>query len=231
MGDSHELSGDVFRQLLMDVSNWFDERECISMMKVLYRDHLKNTSKLFGASKMIELLYMLCDSDNLAPNDLEILYDTINVTHQFAVQKEIKDKVTSCPDIDDIRNTIISKFTTHRQKLIKLGLKMSKKQLEIVSGLYNNTKKDYTDNWDLISDLEERNIISEDMMETFMEKLKQNTCLKNLHAELNTIPVEPKLKRLHPPHTQEKLPQRKEMLFRQFCIPLLLRKVEFTLLT
>ncbi|XP_033103792.1 probable ATP-dependent RNA helicase DDX58 isoform X1 [Anneissia japonica] len=196
----HELSDEVFRQLLMDVSKWLDDRKCISMMKVLYRDHLKNTTKLFSASEMIDLLNMLRDSDNLAPNDLKILYDTIKVTHFFALQRVIKDKVPSCPNIKEIR---ISTFTTHRQKLINLGLKMSEEQVEVVNGLYNDTKKNYADNWGLISDLEQRNIISEDKMETFMEKLKQNTYLQNLYAELNTIPVEPKLKRLHPPHTQE----------------------------
>ncbi|XP_033100927.1 uncharacterized protein LOC117104287, partial [Anneissia japonica] len=167
---SPEISEDEYRELLQDISEWFDGNSCISMLKVLYRDHVTNANILHNATKMRDLLDNLHDSGNLSPTDLSILYDTINVTKQFGFKPKNK-KLLSL--FQNVRSFEISKFTSHRQKLVKLGMALIQDDVATLDGSFNTRQKKYEDSWHLINDLEHRTVICEGKMEAFVKKLSE----------------------------------------------------------
>ncbi|XP_033108919.1 uncharacterized protein LOC117110342 isoform X3 [Anneissia japonica] len=163
-----EITDDAFRQLLSFFSNWYDQRGWIGMLKVLYRDLFENKFELNKAAKVIDLMNLLIASGDLHSTYLSILYDTINITKQYGLEREIKDNLL--PSFPNVRDVMTSKFTPHRQKIMKLGMVLIDDDIKMISGLYNKPKK-YADTWSLIMDLEHNRIICEGNMDTFIEKL------------------------------------------------------------
>ncbi|XP_033099154.1 uncharacterized protein LOC117102833 isoform X3 [Anneissia japonica] len=164
------ISDDTYKYILATTSQWYDKRMSINMLKVLYRDQIKNASDLDSALKTSDVLALLNSSGHLSPTDLTILYDTIKVTHQFGLEDEIKHKIKSFPNV---RNIKISKFTIHRQKLMNLGMALIQDDIPKIDGLYNSPLLGYASSWNLIIDLEHKGKIREEEMEPFIEKLKE----------------------------------------------------------
>ncbi|XP_033127160.1 uncharacterized protein LOC117124932 [Anneissia japonica] len=191
MVSTEGISKDALKQLLVNISEWYDNHGYTSMLKVLYRDHLKNTSHLTKASGTMDLMDLLIASGNLHSKDLSLLYDTINVTDTLGLELEIKHLIPSCPNVKDVA---ISKITPHRQKVMKLGMALIDGDIVKISRLYNKTAKNYTDVWTLIMDLEHRSIICEGKMEEFIENLRKNglvLAVKALTSEgINFITVD-----------------------------------------
>ncbi|XP_033119902.1 uncharacterized protein LOC117119200 [Anneissia japonica] len=148
----------------------------INMLKVLYRDLLKNNYELNKATKVMDLMNLLIASGDLHSTHLNLLYDTINITKQYGLEREIKDVL---PVFQNVRDAVISTFTPHRQKVMKLGMVLIDEDLKKICGLYNKPVKEYADTWSLIMDLEHNRIICEGKMDTFIEKLNS---LKLQHA-------------------------------------------------
>ncbi|XP_033127507.1 uncharacterized protein LOC117125192 [Anneissia japonica] len=167
---SEEISEDEYHELLQDISEWYDRNSCISMLKVLYRDHVTDATKLHNATKMRDLLDNLHSFGNLSPTDLGILYDTVNVTKQFGFKPKNKKLL---PLFQNVRSFEISKFTSHRQKLVKLGMALTRNDVATFDGSFNIPQKKYEDSWHLINDLEHRTVICEGKMEPFVEKLRK----------------------------------------------------------
>ncbi|XP_033103043.1 uncharacterized protein LOC117105844 [Anneissia japonica] len=159
----------IFLQLLQDISDWYDRLGFLSMLKVLYNDHLTDII-LENANRMRDLLDNLNAFGNLSSSDLRILYETINLTEQFDFKPKNKNLH---PLFNQIRQIIILKFTQHRQKLVKLGMALSQVEVDNLDNVFNMPLKKYGDKWLLIKDLEHRMIICEDKMEAFIKKLKE----------------------------------------------------------
>ncbi|XP_033095371.1 NACHT, LRR and PYD domains-containing protein 3-like [Anneissia japonica] len=164
------ISDDDYRELLHDISEWYDGSDSISMLKVLYRDHVTDVHTLDKANKMRDLLENLHTSGNLSPTDLNILYDTINITKQFGFQPKNEDLL---PLFQNVRKFEISKFTPHRQKLVNLGMTLNEADVATLDGWFNTQQKKYADSWHLIKDLEHRRVICEENMKAFIETLKK----------------------------------------------------------
>ncbi|XP_033107524.1 DNA ligase 1-like isoform X5 [Anneissia japonica] len=165
-----EMKEDEFRGLLSDVSKWYDEREgSINMLKVLYTDHVSR-AELCKACKTRDLLELLVSSGDTDSTDMSLIYDTINATKQFGLEKELKKRIPSFPNVKEIK---ISKFKIHRQRLINLGKKLDKDDIEKISAHYITPVKKYTDSWSLIIDLEKQRIICADKMESFIKQLME----------------------------------------------------------
>ncbi|XP_033114832.1 uncharacterized protein LOC117115231 [Anneissia japonica] len=184
------ISDEDFRQLLVKVSEWYDARGYINMLKVLYRDHVTEVSQLQNASQTMTLLHLLYDSGDLCPTDLTLLYESIKATQKYGLIQEIKALIPSCPNI---REVVISKFTPYRQKLMKLGFRLVQTDVGKISALYNNPVKAYADSWSLINDLEHRMIICEKNMKNFIKKLEKNNfhqAVAALREDIGNAPQE-----------------------------------------
>ncbi|XP_033105972.1 uncharacterized protein LOC117108128, partial [Anneissia japonica] len=156
-----KINDDALREMLSVISKWYDQHEYTNMLKVLYRDLLKDNYKLNKATRVMELMDMLTASGHI---NLNVLYDTINITEQ----RGIKDILPVFQNVEDVE---ISKFTHHRQKIMKLGMVLIDEDVKKISGLYNKPVKEYADTWSLIMDLEHNRVICEGKMEAFIDKL------------------------------------------------------------
>ncbi|XP_033121256.1 uncharacterized protein LOC117120335 [Anneissia japonica] len=177
MGRSKEST---FAELMLVVSNWYDERIPISMLKVLFRDHIDDTFALYISSKTIDLMNMLITFGSLSPTDLTLLYDTIMATKQFGLGHEIQNRMPSFQIAKNIRKKVITTFTLHRQRLVKLGMALTPSDVQKLCHLY---KVKHTDRWSLIMDLEHNMVICEENMDTFIDKLKTH----NLHQAVKSL--------------------------------------------
>ncbi|XP_033100319.1 uncharacterized protein LOC117103804 isoform X2 [Anneissia japonica] len=185
MDTSKETSDASFAELKLLVSNWYDKHISINMLKVLYRDHVKDIFTLHESSKTIQLIDLLIGSGNLSPNNLTLLYDTIKATEQFGLEQEIHTKMPSFKISKSIRDSVITKFTPHRQRLVKLGMALTASDVQNISELY---KKKHTDRWSLIMDLEHSMVICEENMTAFIEKLKKHELYEAVKALTEDIP-------------------------------------------
>ncbi|XP_071956065.1 uncharacterized protein [Antedon mediterranea] len=163
------VTDEQFKNVLSEVSLWYDRRPYINWLKVLYQDHVASNFELDNATKMIELLNLLIDSGDLSPSNLTLIYDTIKATKQFGLVEKLKRLIPSCPNVRDI---VLSKFSCHRQQVVMLGMVLRQADVAKISECYNDPVKEYVDVWNLIMDLEHRRVICEGKMESFIEKLK-----------------------------------------------------------
>ncbi|XP_033096795.1 uncharacterized protein LOC117101039 [Anneissia japonica] len=159
----------------------------ISMLQVLYKDLVTDANTLHKATKMHDLLKYLYASGNLSPTDFSVLYDTINITGQYAYQPNI---MKLLPLFQNVRNFEISKFSLHRQKLVKLGIALTQNDVAKLDGVYNLPPKNYEDSWHLIQDLEHRGVICEGKMKKFIGKLSALQFHHLVKALLEGIPDE-----------------------------------------
>ncbi|XP_033099113.1 uncharacterized protein LOC117102804, partial [Anneissia japonica] len=171
------LSEGNFSQLLVDFSRWYDGLGYINMLKVLYTDHVPIYTDLIGATKVMPLLQKLIGSGNLSSTNLGILYDTIKVTGQFG----FKSKVVLQP-LQRLEEHEVSKFTRYRQFLLKLGMKLTREDIDMLDARHNDMPllKDYKDSWHLILDLEQRKELCEENIGNFIEGLPSYLAVKSL---------------------------------------------------
>ncbi|XP_033116218.1 uncharacterized protein LOC117116305 [Anneissia japonica] len=181
------ISDEDYRQLLHDISEWYDGIGSISMLKVLYSD-LTDVSTLDKANKMRELLNNLHASGSLSPTDLSILYDTINITKQFGFKPKNEDLL---PLFQNVKNLTVSKFTSYRQKLVKLGMTLNEEDVATLNGSFNTLLKKYEDRWHLIRDLEHRRVICEENMKAFIERLERLQLFSAVEALLEDEELKP----------------------------------------
>ncbi|XP_033098482.1 uncharacterized protein LOC117102329 isoform X2 [Anneissia japonica] len=170
-----------FNLLKTIVSNWYGGESNVSMLKVLFRDKVEK-GNLSSVTSTIDLLNNLFTSDHLSSWNLGLLCDTISITKHFALQWEIKKKLPSFPEVK--KGTISTEFTPHRQKLMKFGLALTTDNVKEIDGLYNTLPKMYTSSWIMITDLEDRLIISEGNLKIFIDRLRT---ILNLQQALNTL--------------------------------------------
>ncbi|XP_033104364.1 uncharacterized protein LOC117106954, partial [Anneissia japonica] len=182
------ISDEDYRQLLHDISEWYDGIGSISMLKVLYRDHVTDVNTLDKANKMRDLLDNLHASGNLSQTDLSILYDTINITKQFGFKPKNEDLL---PLFQNVKNLTVSKFTSYRQNLVKLGMTLNEEDVATLNGSFNTLQKKYEDRWHLIRDLEHRREICEENMKAFIERLEKLQLFSAVKALLEDDELKP----------------------------------------
>ncbi|XP_033111333.1 uncharacterized protein LOC117112366 isoform X1 [Anneissia japonica] len=169
-----------FNVLKAIVSSWYDNLQSLPMLKVLFKDKVENEEQSKVTDTM-GLLNILSARGDLSPQNLGLLCDTISVTKQFGVLSKIKQKLPSFPDVEE--ETISKTFTSHRQKLMKFGMVLTPADVKQIDGLYNTPRKDYADVWSMITDLENRLIISEGNMKEFIDSLE----IVNLSLAINAL--------------------------------------------
>ncbi|XP_033116326.1 uncharacterized protein LOC117116403 [Anneissia japonica] len=150
------------------------------MLKVLFRD-MVNFMTLSQANSMMDLLNTLHGQ-----LDFGLICDTIRVTKQFGLQREIKRRLPSFPEVKE--GSISKTFTSHRQKLMKFGTQLTRDNVRQLDALYNSPAKRYTDSWSMISDLEDREIINESNMEPFIDSLKHHKLTEACEVLTEGIP-------------------------------------------
>ncbi|XP_033114264.1 uncharacterized protein LOC117114685, partial [Anneissia japonica] len=163
------FSDKEFRELKTVVSQWYDSNKSLPMLKVLFRDKVKNI-KLSKITDTMDLLNILFAHGHLSSQNLGILCDTISITEHLGLLSKIKEKLPSFPDVKE--GTISTKFTPLRQKLIKFGMVLTPADVKQIDGTYNTPCKEYTDGWSMITDLENRLKISKGKLEEFIGSLE-----------------------------------------------------------
>ncbi|XP_071954806.1 uncharacterized protein [Antedon mediterranea] len=166
-----------FNFLKITISGYFDARNQLGMLKVLLKDRVKE-SKLSRIAKTIDLLNVLESADEF--NYLTLLHDVIKLTEEFSLQRKLKEKIASFPVID--KQTPITRFTIHRQKLVEFGYCLTPSDVSKIDANYNTPLKDYEDSWAMIRDLEHKQVITPTKMEEFIEilerlELKRAVCI------------------------------------------------------
>ncbi|XP_033122336.1 uncharacterized protein LOC117121303 [Anneissia japonica] len=179
------MDGVRFNVLKMVVARWYDENKYLSMLKVLYRDHVK-LGKLTKLTNTMDLINDLVKSSYLSPSDLTILAETIALTKNYALQDIIKSTFLSFPDVN--KGTISKTFTPYRQRLMEFGMALTPRDVTLINGIYNTPHKQYVDGWIMISDLEDQQIIKENHMDGFYKLLITNNLLHALKALQTDIP-------------------------------------------
>ncbi|XP_033111671.1 uncharacterized protein LOC117112667 [Anneissia japonica] len=174
------MEGMQFNVLKMVVSKWYDDNRSLTMLKVLFRDHVA-IGKLATINDTMDLLNDLFKSSQLTPSDLTILGETINLTKHYALQERIKSTFQLFPDVRE--GTVSIKFTPHRQRLMKFGMALTPKDVTLIDGLYNTPLKRYADAWIMINDLEDQLKIKEGDMKEFQQMLET----LNLRLALNAL--------------------------------------------
>ncbi|XP_033121403.1 uncharacterized protein LOC117120497 [Anneissia japonica] len=173
-----------FNALKMDVSMWYDDHKCLTMLKVLFRDHVGN-ERLSKITNTLDLLNDLVARGHLHLGNLAILHDTISITEHFGLQQKIKVKLPSFPDVTE--GLISKQFSYYRQRLMKCGMTLSPDNVTQIDGLLNTPRKDYIDGWSMIIDLEDAQIISEKNMDVFIDSLKMLKIYSALNALLDVL--------------------------------------------
>ncbi|XP_071945032.1 uncharacterized protein [Antedon mediterranea] len=157
---------DSFNLDLMRVSTWYDERNLLRQLKVLYHD-LISVGKIDKAHDTLNLLHKLIDSEQLSSDNLSILNETIKVTQQFGVLRHLSQCFHQAREIE------ITQFKPYRLQLVDFGNGLMQHHVKRIDALYNIPLKNYEDSWSMIMDLEHRKILCEENGEEVIPNLQQ----------------------------------------------------------
>ncbi|XP_033126250.1 uncharacterized protein LOC117124201 isoform X2 [Anneissia japonica] len=173
MAPKKGISKEKFNDIKAVVSSWYDRNKLVSMLKVVFKDHLA-TNNLSNATRTVDILNLLYGAGHLSPTDLTLLYETIELTMQEGLEEEIKEILPSIPNIRPIDDdSPFSRFSPYRQKIVMFGFELKNKDIEAIDGNINIPNMNYVDSWCMISDLEHRLIICEKDIEKFKGKLRR----------------------------------------------------------
>ncbi|XP_071943869.1 uncharacterized protein [Antedon mediterranea] len=162
-------SSEDFEKIVVNVSSWYDEHGSLDKLKVLCKDLIKPYNDLQNAD-CIDFFNLLKRSGNVTTTNVKVLIDAINVTSTNGVLevnkllKETFDKTNQC----------ITSFSTYRQHLIQFGDALSKENTRDLIRLKSVLKKQSNNQWTVILDLEQRGILREDNLQSFIAFLKEN---------------------------------------------------------
>ncbi|XP_071959548.1 uncharacterized protein [Antedon mediterranea] len=166
------LSKEECSLLKSSVANWFDQRNLISMIKVLYEELVTSKQDLHKSTTTLELINLVNTYKGFSQNDPSLLLATINVTGQHGIWNKIEK--LKLPELRQTRT--VSMFSEFRQKVMRLGLKMKACDVKRISHLYEETKfRKYEDSWSLIIDLEHNAHLSNKNMTRFIRTLSENS--------------------------------------------------------
>ncbi|XP_071957970.1 uncharacterized protein [Antedon mediterranea] len=172
MANSTALSKEECSLLKSSVANWFDQRCSISMIKVLYEELVTSKQDLHKSTTTLELINLVNTYNGFSQNDPSLLLATINVTGQHGIWNKIEK--LKLPELCQTRT--VSMFSEFRQKVMRLGLKMTDIDVKRISHLYEETKfGKYEDSWSLIIDLERYAHLSNENMTSFIRTLSENS--------------------------------------------------------
>ncbi|XP_071943867.1 uncharacterized protein [Antedon mediterranea] len=162
-------SSEEFEKIVVNVSSWYDEHGSLDKLKVLCKDLITPYNDLQNAD-CIDFFNLLKRSGNVTTTNVKVLIDAINVTSTNGVLevnkllKETFDKTNQC----------ITSFSTYRQHLIQFGDALSKENTRDLIRLKSVLKKQSNNQWTVILDLEQRGILREDNLQSFIAFLKEN---------------------------------------------------------
>ncbi|XP_033111168.1 baculoviral IAP repeat-containing protein 1e-like [Anneissia japonica] len=167
-----------FNRLLLDISSAISEKDekYVDMLKVLYRDLVNCRSDLEKAKSAFDLFKVLKARGILEPEDISVLFETIEIT-EWRYLKEIIEKYETYPD-----KVEIARFSAHRQQIVALGKTFLLEDLQKACHLY---KDEFDSNiWKLIQHLEyTSSVLTEDNIPSFMQRLRK----KVLNEDFNQL--------------------------------------------
>ncbi|XP_071965522.1 uncharacterized protein [Antedon mediterranea] len=156
--------------MLVQVSNWYDEHVSLDMLKVLCKDLITPYNALQKADTTMKLFNLLKQAGHLTVTNFKVLIDIISVTSTKGALEANKYLKNMFEESDHLVRT----FTTYRQKLIDFGKKLSQDNVTKLIHLNDVSRKQHDNQWTVILDLEERGILREDKLQSFIEHLKEN---------------------------------------------------------
>ncbi|XP_071944621.1 uncharacterized protein [Antedon mediterranea] len=162
-------SSEEFEKIVVNISSWYDEHGSIDKLKVLCKDLITPYNDLQDAD-CIRFFNLLKRSGHLTSTNVKVIVDAINVTGTngvLEVNKLLKEKF-------DKTNQFITSFSTYRQHLIQFGDALSKENTRDLIRLKSVLKKQSNNQWTVILDLEQRGILKEDNLQSFIAFLNQN---------------------------------------------------------
>ncbi|XP_071964214.1 uncharacterized protein [Antedon mediterranea] len=165
-----ESSKEKFQTMLVQVSNWYDEHDSLDMLKVLCKDLITPYNALQKADTTMELFNLLKKAGHLHVTNFKVLIDIINVTGTKGALEDNKYLKNAFDESDHHVTTV----TTYRQKLIDFGNTLSQDNVTTLIHLNNVSRKQRENQWIVILDLEQRGILREDRLLSFIEHLKKN---------------------------------------------------------
>ncbi|XP_071964198.1 uncharacterized protein [Antedon mediterranea] len=165
-----ELPKKKFQTMLVQVSNWYDEHCSLDMLKVFCKDLVTPYSDLQTADTTMKLFISLRRAGNLTVNNFKVLIDIINVTSTKGALEANKYLKNTFEESDHHVTTV----TTYRQKLIDFGKILSQDNVRKLIHLNDVSRKQRDNQWTVILYLEERGILREDRLLSFIEHLKEN---------------------------------------------------------
>ncbi|XP_071944624.1 uncharacterized protein [Antedon mediterranea] len=165
----HTGSSEEFEQMVVNVSTWYDEHGSLDKLKVLCKGIITPYSDLQNADYM-EFFNLLKRSGHLSTTNVKVLIDVINVTGTNGVL-EVN---TLLKETSDKTNQHVTSFSTYRQQLIQFGDALSEENTRDLIRLKSVLKKRSDNQWTVILDLEQRGILREDNLHSFIAFLKEN---------------------------------------------------------
>ncbi|XP_071949618.1 uncharacterized protein [Antedon mediterranea] len=193
---------------LVSVSTWYDERNLFRQLKVLYRD-LISVANIDKARGTLDLLNELRNSGKLSSDNLELLYQTINVTQQFGVINLLPQSFIKAKEVE------ITKFTLYRLQIVDFGNALTHEDIGKIDALFNTPSKNYEDCWSMILDLEHRQKICEEKMEEFINNLRRlelESAVKSLTKVMEEAHVESRIFEKRDPNRVSVDPPKKKFL-------------------
>ncbi|XP_033110420.1 uncharacterized protein LOC117111578 isoform X2 [Anneissia japonica] len=152
-----------FRGMLMHVSN--DIGDDLNKWKVALSDHI-NPRTLQKAPDAIPLFESLIEKADIKNGDIRILQETIKMTGSLHLRKHIQ----NFPSLDNI---VITHFTPFRQSVMAFGKQLTVDDNRKIVSFYG-LRRQYSDGWSLIMDLEQKLILDDNSLGDFKHKLNNN---------------------------------------------------------
>ncbi|XP_071947012.1 uncharacterized protein [Antedon mediterranea] len=167
---SEDISKDDFLQLITDFAQWYDKKNLLDRLQVLFIEMVGEVEALKKVKGTSELLALLTMKGLLSQTDLTVLYDTIKITEQFGFESSI---TTKLPAFRDIKEREVS-FSPHTLKIFNLGKSLSPSDINTLDGRYNFPDlAKYTDSWSLILDFEPKGFLKEEKLKEVNKVLKR----------------------------------------------------------
>ncbi|XP_071944412.1 uncharacterized protein [Antedon mediterranea] len=158
-----------YNTIMVVFSKWYGDRRWLDMLKCVFKD-LLTMDILSGAKTGMDLLQALHGAGYLGPNNITLLNDTIIVTNQAALRKKLSEILPSFPNDE----TVSPLLSPHRQRIVAITFQLQESDRGDIDQYFNNpVKKQYSNRWSMIVDLESRQKIKKRKSNKFIEELKE----------------------------------------------------------
>ncbi|XP_071950031.1 uncharacterized protein [Antedon mediterranea] len=158
-----ELESKEFNVMLSKTSQWYQDRDKITMLRLLFKDIIQDAEEHKYVSSLFDTLKVCGD---LTRTNYKVLIDMVKVTDTRGVVEDVK--LLS----DANKDGEITSFSAYRQQLMGLGKALSKDEAKRVGSVYEVPQNAYTDQWSLIMHLEKTKNVFADGAKELVKDLK-----------------------------------------------------------